>query len=180
VEALAQQLADFLLRQRNELLVIERQVSDMLLSDLTEFAKQNSNAIPIEIAPFVASLKGTLGADDPKAISQGRVALESRLSSIVGFPQFRAAREVERLERAKAELADLTTRIKVLSDFIQTYVRSNITSGLIEPLMKLNEEVVAALVSPQTDSLTRLLATAELKVGELGLLAAYEEFKRTH
>ena len=68
----------------------------------------------------------------------------------------------------------------MLSNFIQTYVRSNITSDLIEPLVKLNEELVAALVVPQKDNLTRLLPDAELRVTQLGLATAYEEFKITH
>jgi hypothetical protein len=102
------------------------------------------------------------------------------LNSIVGFAHFRATREGERIKKATDELTDLTTKMQALSNFIQTYIPSNITSDLIEPLMKLNGELTAALVVPQKDNLTRVLPDAEFRVTELGLATDYEEFKKTH
>jgi tetratricopeptide (TPR) repeat protein/predicted aspartyl protease len=177
IDQLTKKVSELRVKQTNEQFKIEQDLAETLLADVAEFAKQIPNVVPLEIAPLITHLKATLGAGDPQAILQARTPLESRLNDIVEFRQFISALRATRDEKHKAELADVEARVRIVSDFIQYYVRSHITSDAVEHLLKLNEDVTAALISPQIDSLTDLLATADSKLGDLGLGKEFAEFK---
>ena len=158
----------------------EKELSETLLADVAEFAKENSSLVPLEIAPLITQLKAALGGDDPKAISDSRGKLELRLTDILQFRQFSDALRQKRIEKNKDELDRAVAGVQAISDFVQSYVRSNITGDTVGPLLKMNEEFAGALLSPRAGSLTHLIASAEAELNRLGLSTTYAEFKTTH
>ena len=181
IEALNQKADELRLRQKAEALKAVHATADHLLDDLSEFAKRNPSLIPLEIGPLVAGLKKSLATDDDfEKCSQALEPLQKRLDEIPEFKGFRLSMEETRQRIAKAELDDLVGKVQLISDFLESYVRKNITSDFAQDLLKLKGSVSEALVSPETDPLREVIAKCEREFDRLLVVADYNDFRAKH
>jgi tetratricopeptide (TPR) repeat protein len=182
----ARSQAQSLLQEANELratynqqrLKIERDISQTLMSDLTEFARSNRNIVTIEIAELVIDLKSKLKTEDADGISKSRVRLEGRLNDIEQFRTFIELVKLARVEAERLERERLVGRTQRLLDFIKEYVSSNVTSDLVEPLLSINAEVTTVFdqPDPSVNILKKVVIGGETKLAHLDLGEEYAKF----
>ena len=99
----ARQLRGTLEEQR---VLVERETSETLVSDLAEFSKGIDALVPIETAALVVDLKSASHSDNHERIAQAREKLETKLRELSGFGQFRRDAEQKRLQLAQAEFGE--------------------------------------------------------------------------
>jgi hypothetical protein len=150
------------------------------MRDLSEFAQRNSNLVPLEVEPLVAALKESLAAKDLKRSSTAFATLQARLEEVPEFRQFRTTREEARKDAAKAELDELTETVRTTSEFIESYVRRNITSDSAQDLLKLRSAVSEALVTPEPEALKLAISKCESEFDRLRVLAEYHDYRAKH
>jgi tetratricopeptide (TPR) repeat protein len=150
---LGSKLAELQDQLRNAQVKNEIELSKTLFEDITKFANDNPTVIPLDAAPFVTQLKDAMRGTDPGNISDTREKLQSRLNNVPQFREFVAGRDRERIKKAAMELARAKNHVRTISDFLQWYVRSNITSDAVSLLLTLNEELARALLTPRTERL---------------------------
>jgi tetratricopeptide (TPR) repeat protein len=154
--------------------------TDHLMADLSEFAQRNSNLVPLEVGPLVAALKGSLAAKDFEKSSNAFATLQARLEQVPEFRRFRTSREEVRNEAAKAELDELTDTARAISEFIESFVRRNITSDIAQDLLKLRGAVSEALVTPEPEALKLVIFKSEREFDRLSVLAEYHDYRAKH
>ena len=177
IEALDQKADEIRQRQRalaSRALQID---AENLMSDLSEFAQRNPNLVPLEVGPLVAALKGSLTAKDPDKTSDAFSSLRERLDEIPQFKGFRASREEVRQQAAKAELDQLADTARTISDFVENYVRRNITSDIAQDVLKLRSSLSDALATPETDSLKLVTSKSEKELERLHVGAEYRDYR---
>lgn len=179
-EQVTQKLVDLQLTLKNERRQIQQTNAKTLLDDLAEFAKENADAMSLEIATLTSQLKAAMSADDPDTLARALEKLETRLTTIEAFKQYRADAELRRQLAAAAALADLRGRAQLVSDFLQLYVRTNITSDAVKGMLPIVDNLAAALASGEEGDLKHALDAAEAGISQAGLKTDYLSFKETH
>jgi tetratricopeptide (TPR) repeat protein len=176
--ALSQKTDELRLRQKVEALKALQTAADSLLVDLSQFAQQNPNLIPLEIGPLVGRLKAS--RDDFEKCSEALGSLQKRLDEIPEFKGFRVSMEEKRKRSAQAELDDLVGTAQIISDFIESHARKNITSDFARDLLKLKGSVSEALISPESQSLREIISKSESEFHRLSVDADYKDFQAKH
>ncbi len=154
--------------------------AEALLSDLAEFAQKNSNLVPLEAGPLVAALKGAITSKDIGRTADLFSTLLRRLDEIPEFKDFRNSREEARKQATAAELEQLTDTARTLSEFIESFVRRNITSDSAPDLVKLRNGLSELLVTPEAEALKDNISKSENELERLHLQADYREFRAKH
>jgi hypothetical protein len=181
IEALDQKADELRQRQAAEALRSLQAKADNLLSDLSDFAKRNSSLVPLEIGPLVAGLKDAAAAgDDVEKYSKALASLQTRLDEVPEFKRFRESMEDTRQAAAHAELEDLARTARIISEFIESYVRKNITSDIVQDLLKVRASVSEALVTPESQALKRVIATSESEFDRLLITGEFHDYRAKH
>jgi hypothetical protein len=180
IEALDQTAEELRQRQVAQASRLLQVNADNLMSDLSEFAQRNPNLVPLEVGPLVAALKVTLSAKDSDKASDTFSSLRARLDQIPQFKEFRTAKEEARQQAAKAELDQLADTARTISDFVENYVRRNITSDVVQDILKLRSSLSEALVTPEMDSLKLVISTSEKELEGLHVGAEYRDYRAKH
>ena len=169
----ARQLRGTLEEQR---VLVERETSETLVSDLAEFSKGIDALVPIETAALVVDLKSASNSDNHERIAQARAKLETKLRELSGFGEFRRDAEQKRLQLAQAELASAVTRARLVIDFVGEYISRNLGSDKVQPLLAINRDITGALGYENAATLTDVIAAKEVELTSLGLAQEYETF----
>lgn len=158
-------------RQKAEDLKAEQLTSETLMADLADFARQKPDRVPLEMAAAVAEFKAAAQLDDLDRIRELRNALEKKLDDIADFRDFRTGKEEQRRREAQAELDKLSAEARERSEFLEGYIRENITSESAQGLLKLNASLTESLISPRSDHLKEVLETPKVSSSELVLMS---------
>ena len=169
----ARQLRGTLEEQR---VLVERETSETLVSDLAEFSKGIDALVPIETAALVVDLKSASNSDNHERIAQARAKLETKLRELSGFGEFRRDAEQKRLQLAQAELASAVTRARLVIDFVGEYISRNLGSDKVQPLLAINRDITGALGYENAATLTDVIAAKEVELTSLGLAQEYKTF----
>ena len=180
IEALDQKADEMRQRQSAEASRTLQLNAENLMSDLSEFAQRNPNLVPLEVGPLIAALKGSLSAKDLDKASSAFSSLQARLDEIPQFKGFRTSKEEVRHQAAKAELDQLADTARTISDFVENYVRRNITSDIAQDVLKLRSSLSQALVTPETDSLKLVISKSEKELEGLHVGAEYHDYRAKH
>jgi hypothetical protein len=180
IEALDQKADEIRQRQSAQASRTLQVNAENLMSDLSEFAQRNPNLVPLEVGQLVAALKDSLSAKDSDKTSDTFSSLRARLDEIPQFKGFRTSREEVRQQAAKAELDQLADTARTISDFVENYVRRNITSDIAQDVLKLRSSLSEALVTPETDSLKLVISKSEKELEGLHVEAEYHDYRAKH
>jgi hypothetical protein len=127
---------------------------------VSEFSKRNQALVPIEIASLIVVLRSATKTDDVNAIEQARLNLERKTADLNQFAEFR----------------QLVARAHAMMEFIKEYVSVNLTSDVIQFLLKINNDIAVAMTSSTADPFNALLTAKENELTELGLGSKYQAF----
>jgi hypothetical protein len=106
--------------------------------------------------------------------------LRRRLDEIPEIKDFRSSRDEARRQATAAELEQLSDTARTLSEFVESFVRRNITSDNAPDLVKLRNGLSELLVTPEAESLKNAISKSEKELERLHLQADYRDFRAKH
>ncbi|MDA9421576.1 hypothetical protein XH97_05520 [Bradyrhizobium sp. CCBAU 53380] len=180
IDALEQKASEIRHLQEAQAAKLAQSNAEALLTDLAEFAQKSSSLVPLEAGPLVAAVKAAITAKDPNRIVEAFSVLQRRLDEIPEFKDFRISREEARKRSLAAELDQLTDSARTLSEFVERYVRRNITSDSAPDLVKLRNGLSESLVTPEAESVKAAISRSEKELERLHLDAEYRDFRAKH
>ena len=96
------------------------------------------------------------------------------------FKRFRMQREELRQEVAKAELNQLVDNARSISEFIESYVRRNITADSAQELMKLRGSFSEALIAPEAENVRLAISKSLEELRRYNLEVEYRDYRAKH